>query len=76
MRHKFEALSKFKEWKVEVETQIGRKVRHLRFNNGREYKSKEFENFYKAKGVIRYFTISYTPQQNLIAKTISRTLSQ
>lgn len=76
MRHKFEALAKFKEWKAEVETQIGRKVRYLRFGNGREYKSKEFEDFYKAKDVIRYFTIPYTPQQNSIVKTISRTLLQ
>lgn len=47
MRHKDETFTKFKEWKVEVETQIGRKVTYLRSDNGEEYTSKEFESFCK-----------------------------
>lgn len=68
MRHKYEVLAKFKEWKAEVETQTGRKGKYLLFKNRGEYKFKEFEQFCKAKDVARQFTTPNPPQQNSAAK--------
>lgn len=59
MRYKYKVLAKFKEWKAKVDTRTGRKVRYLQSNNGGEYKY-EFEDFYKAEGVTRHFTIPYS----------------
>jgi Integrase core domain. len=45
MRHKSEALSKFKEFCAMVENQTGNKVKSLRTDNGREYVNEGFTVF-------------------------------
>nr|GFB48752.1 retrotransposon protein, putative, Ty1-copia subclass [Tanacetum cinerariifolium] len=43
LKHKSEAFSAFKEWKVMVETQTGKKVKKLRTDNGMEFCSNDFK---------------------------------
>lgn len=63
-----------KEWKAEVEIQSEKKVKYFLSNNGGEYKSKEFKDFNKVKGVTRHFAILYIPQQNHATERMNRTL--
>ena len=42
MHHKSETFEKFKEFKVEVENQIGKSIKSLRFDRGGEYLLGEF----------------------------------
>ena len=74
LKHKSEALDKFKEWIALMENQIGRKVKRLRIDNGLEYCSNEFDEFYRKLGIVRHKTVRNTPKQNGLAEMINRTL--
>ena len=74
MKHKNEAFSKFKEWKVLVENQTDCKIRNLRTNNGLEFCNKEFDDYCAKNGITRHRTCSDTPQQNGLAKRMDRTI--
>ena len=43
LKHKNEVLERFKEWKAEVENQLGDKVKVMRSDNSEEYNNKEFK---------------------------------
>ena len=47
----FEVFSKIKEFKALIENPSVRKIKILRSDNGGEYTSKEFMNFYKDVGI-------------------------
>ncbi|KAH9648407.1 hypothetical protein KPL70_025572 [Citrus sinensis] len=68
LKHKSEALDKFKEWITLVENQIGRKVKRLRTDNGLEYCSNEFDEFCKRLGIARHKTVR-SPSSALEFKT-------
>ena len=74
LKHKSEALLKFKEWMTLIENQTERKVKRLRTDNGLEYRSKEFDSFCKEKGIVRHKTVRHTPQQNGLAERMNMTL--
>nr|GEX57955.1 retrovirus-related Pol polyprotein from transposon TNT 1-94 [Tanacetum cinerariifolium] len=74
LRTKDEVLGVFIKWKKMMETQTCRKIKHLRTNNGREFKNDLFIKFCEDEGVIRHFTVRNTPQQNEAVKRINRTL--
>lgn len=74
MKHKNEALKRFKEWTVLMENQTEKKIKRLRTNNSLEYCNNKFEEFYKMKGIARYKTVRHTPQQNGLAERMNRTL--
>ncbi|KAH9684673.1 DNA (cytosine-5)-methyltransferase 1B [Citrus sinensis] len=74
LKHKNEALGKFKEWITLIENQTEKKIKRLRTDNGMEYCSKEFEDFYKSKGIARHRAVTYTPQQNGLAERMNRTI--
>jgi transposase InsO family protein len=44
-----------------VKNQTGKKIKVLRSNNGGEYSSNDFKDFYKEEGIKRELTISYNP---------------
>ena len=52
MRYKFEAFEKFKEFKNEVEKQLGRSVKKLRSNRCGEYLSQEFLDYLGDNGIL------------------------
>ena len=74
MKQKSEAFQNFKHWTVLMQNQTGKKVKRLRTDNGLEFCSKEFNNFYNEEGIARQHTIRHTPQQNEVAKRMNRTL--
>ncbi|KAE8719078.1 hypothetical protein F3Y22_tig00109978pilonHSYRG00092 [Hibiscus syriacus] len=74
MKKKDEVLGFFLKWKKMVETQTGRKIKRLRTNNGGEYKNDQFLKVCEEEGIVRHFTVRYTPQQNEVAERMNRTL--
>ena len=74
LKDKSEVFSTFKEWKVMIEDQTEKKVKMLRTNNGKEFYSKKFNAYCKSEGIVRHYTVPYTPQQNGVAERMNRTI--
>jgi hypothetical protein len=49
-------------WKVMIEKQTEKKVKLLRTDNGMEFFSNEFNDYYSDESIVRHHTIPYTPQ--------------
>ena len=62
LRLKSDAFSKFKEWHSLTTNQKERKLKFLRTDNGLEFLSEQFENFYRIQGISRHKTVRATPQ--------------
>eukprot|EP00253_Pinus_taeda_P007593 PITA_07593 len=54
----------FKDFKVLVEKQIGKQIKILRFDNGGEFTSNDFFDFWKEVGIRKETTIPYNTEQN------------
>jgi hypothetical protein len=76
LKSKDEVLSKFKEFKALIENLSERKIKILRLDNGGEYTSKEFVNFYKDVGIKRELTTPYNRQQNGVAERKNRKIME
>ncbi|KAK8578797.1 hypothetical protein V6N12_069141 [Hibiscus sabdariffa] len=74
MRHKSEALEKFKEFKNEVQNQHGKSIKALRSDRGREYLSQDFDELLKECGIVSQLTPPGTPQWNGVSERRNRTL--
>ncbi|KAK9020324.1 hypothetical protein V6N11_054813 [Hibiscus sabdariffa] len=74
MRHKFEALEKFKEFKNEVQNQHGKSIKALRSDRGGEYLSPDFDELLKECGIVSQLTPPGTPQWNGVSERRNRTL--
>ena len=48
----------------------------MRTDNGGEFCSAEFEQFYKEQGIERHKTTPYTPQQNGVVERMNKTLME
>jgi transposase InsO family protein len=57
-----------------VENQIGNKSKVLRSDNGGEYTSNEFKNFFNKKWIKRETLLPYKPQQNGASKRKNQTI--
>ena len=67
MKHKSEALDKFKLYRADVRN-MNKEIKCLRSDNGGEYIKNRFNKFCKNNGIRREWTIPHTPQQNRIAE--------
>ncbi|KAK8656122.1 hypothetical protein V6N13_108681 [Hibiscus sabdariffa] len=74
MRHKSEALEKFKEFRNEVQNQHGKSIKALRSDRGGEYLSHEFDELLKECGIVSQLTPPGTPQWNGVSERRNRTL--
>ena len=74
MRYKYEAFEKFKEFRNEVEKQLGRSIKSLKSDRGGEYLSQAFLDYLRDNGILSQWTPPYTPQHNGVAKRRNRTL--
>jgi transposase InsO family protein len=74
MRHKSESFEKFKEFKVEVENQLGKKIKVFRTDRGEEYLSDEFRGYLKAHGIVPQLTPPRMPQWNGVSERRNMTL--
>jgi transposase InsO family protein len=57
-----------------VENELGRKIKTIRSDNGKEYCNKEFESFLIRYGIEHQTSTPYSPQQNGLAERMNRTL--
>ena len=59
-----------------VETQSGCKIQFLRSDNGKEYTSAKFNQFYEEAGIEHQLTAPYTPEQNGVSERRNRTVME
>ncbi|KAK0586091.1 hypothetical protein LWI29_000773 [Acer saccharum] len=76
MQRKSETFEKFKEFRAEVENQLGKSIKSLRSDRGGEYLDQEFEDFMVEYGIVSQLTAPGTPQQNGVAERRNRTLME
>lgn len=76
LKSKDQSFEKFKEWKVTVENQTDKRVKHLRTDNGLEFLWGSFNQFCINSGITRHRTIPYTPRQNGVAEQMNRTITE
>ncbi|KAL0289501.1 UNVERIFIED_CONTAM: Retrovirus-related Pol polyprotein from transposon TNT 1-94 [Sesamum radiatum] len=74
MRYKSEVFERFKEFRLEVENQTGRKIKTLRSDRGGEYLSGEFLDYLKENGILSQWTPPGTPQLNGVSERRNQTL--
>ena len=74
MHHKSDTFEKFKEYRAEVENQLGKSIKILRSDRGGEYLDRDFEEFLVEHGIVSQLTAPGTPQQNGVAERRNRTL--
>ena len=74
IKHKSESFEKFKEFKNEVQNQLGKSIKLLRSDRGGEYLSQEFQDHLKDCGIVSQLTPPATPQWNGVSERRSRTL--
>jgi transposase InsO family protein len=67
-------LAIFQEFKAQVENLTGRKIKVLRSDNGGEYTSRDFSDFYIETGIKREYIVPYNPQQNGVAERKKRSI--
>ena len=74
LKHKHEVFETFKDFKNEVENQLGKTIKILRSDRGGEYLSQEFKDYLKACGIVQQITPPGTPQHNGVSERRNRTL--
>ena len=61
MQKKDQTFTKFCEYKSLVEKESGKKIKALRSDNGGEYVSQEFKDFYAVEGIKRELKAPHYP---------------
>ncbi|CAH9139773.1 unnamed protein product [Cuscuta epithymum] len=74
MKQKSEVFEKFKNWKIMIENQTGKKIKALRTDNGLEFCNKQMNDLCATWGIKRHKSVPYTPQQNGVAERMNRSL--
>ena len=74
MKHKSESFDKFKEFRNEVQNQLGKTIKVLRFDRGGEYLSQEFDNHLKDCGIFSQLTPPEKPHLNDVFERRNQTL--
>ncbi|KAK8982835.1 hypothetical protein V6N11_060156 [Hibiscus sabdariffa] len=74
MRHKSEALEKFKEFKNEVRNQNGKSIKALRSDQEGEYLGQDFDELLKECGIVSQLTPPCMPQWNGVSERRNQTL--
>ena len=74
MHRKSDAVDKFKEFKAELENQLGKQLKALLSDQGGKYMSGELNYFLKEHEIIFQLIALGTPQQNGVSERRKRTL--
>ena len=74
MKSKNEVIEHIKDYVKLMETQLGKRVKRIRSDNGGEYHSKELQQWLRKRGVKQEFSVPYYPEQNGVAERFNRTL--
>ena len=70
MRRNFQAFENFKEFRVEVENQLDKRIKVIRSDWGGEYLLGDFKDYLTQNGIVSQLTAPRTPQQNGVAERI------
>eukprot|EP00253_Pinus_taeda_P006173 PITA_06173 len=73
-KKKDQTLLRFCEFKALAEKESRNKIKALRNNNGGEYVSQQFKDFYSVEEIKRELTTPHNPQQNGVAKRKNRSI--
>lgn len=68
IRQESEVFEKTRKYIVFAERQLGKKVKCIQSDNGKEYTSKEFDDLLKRHGITCKLTCPYSPEQNGVAE--------
>jgi transposase InsO family protein len=74
LKNKSEASENFKIYKEMVENEMDSRIKFLRSDNGGEFSSKEFMDYYSSHGIKRQFSVAKTPQQNGVVERKNSTV--
>ena len=74
MKRKSEAFEKFKEFRAEVENQLGKCIKVIQSDRGGEYLLGDFKDYLTQNRIVSQLTAPGTPQQNGVAEKKNRTL--
>ena len=64
MKQKFEAFEKFKEFRAEVENQLGKRIKAIQSDHDGEYLLEDFKDYLTENGIISQLTAPGSPQPN------------
>ncbi len=67
-------MGKLQEFVTWIEWQTDMKVKRLRSDNGKEYKSKRSHAWFEKTGIQWEPTVPYTPEQNGVSESLNQTL--
>ncbi|MDL1267427.1 transposase, partial [Yersinia pestis] len=76
LKHKHQALDRFKVFKAQVENMLGKRIKILRSDRGGEFTSEEFTNYCEHHGIQRQYSAPRTPQQNGVVERKNRTVQE
>jgi transposase InsO family protein len=76
LKNKSEAFENFKIYMEMVENEMDSRIKCLRSNNGGEFTSKEFMDYYNNHGIKRQFSIIETPQLNGVVERKNKTIQE
>ncbi|QRW23117.1 Retrovirus-related Pol polyprotein from transposon TNT 1-94 [Rhizoctonia solani] len=76
LRHKDETLNEYKSFEAILNTQKDKKIKKVRFDNGREFVNKDWIEHAARRGTILETMAPYSAQQNGIAERLNRTLTE
>ena len=74
MNRKSETFEKFKEFRAEVENQLGKRIKAIWSDCGGEYLLSDFKDYLTENGIISQLTTLGTPQQNGVVERRNRNL--
>jgi hypothetical protein len=68
MKHKNEVFTHIQHLYCLVLNHIGRRIIRFWSDNGKEYVDRKVEDYFAKKGICQEFTVTYTPEQNVVAE--------
>jgi hypothetical protein len=76
LKNKSEAFENFKIYKEMVENEMDSRIKCLRSDNGGEFTSTQFMDYYSIHGIKRQFSVARTTQQNGVVERKNRTIQE
>ena len=76
LKGKLEAFMKFKAFKALVENEANLKIKCLKSDNGGEFTSNEFSEFFETRGIKRRFSAAKTLRQNGVVERKNKTVQE
>ncbi|GAA5869503.1 hypothetical protein JCM3774_001470 [Rhodotorula dairenensis] len=74
LAHKSDVFGAFQRFKAAAENESGRRIQRFRLDNGGEYTSHEFRDYFAKQGIRHETPPPYSPQSNGVAQRINRTI--